>query len=273
MTNNKYHIKFYETKIIDKENERVRERERDGELGYKNSNPTRARERKDSYPRHANKAGPTSPVQTFDGHINFLFSLSVGKNKMKTDKRKNREQNKSITGKKGNVISFPPFHHLRDLFSSSPGTNLGRVNNVLTRETPSRADQSFPGSEFISSSASSFPPFGSMYWQVRTVPERFRLVGQGRYSSFSVVQLTSSAEESCSLDLVFAATDMLSASESRKRQTTAQSSTLDVGYLCLQDRTAVSTNARAAEDLAGAVATMSTTSLFESTSQIYHEKN
>lgn len=63
--------------------------------------------------------------------------------------------------------------------------------------------------------------------------------------------------------------DKLFEFESRKRQTTAQSSTLEVGYLYLQVRTADSTRARAAEARAGAEATMSTTSLFERTSQIY----
>lgn len=57
------------------------------------------------------------------------------------------------------------------------------------------------------------------------------------------------------------------APEVRKRQTTAQSSTLAYGYLNLQARVADSTSARAAEGC-GAAATMSTTSLFERTSQI-----
>ncbi|KAM1084947.1 hypothetical protein ACFX13_010952 [Malus domestica] len=41
--------------------------------------------------------------------------------------------------------------------------------------------------------------------------------------------------------------------KSRNRQTTAQSSTLEVGYFCLHARTAVSTSARAAEERARAV--------------------
>lgn len=54
--------------------------------------------------------------------------------------------------------------------------------------------------------------------------------------------------------------------ESRYRQTTAQSSTLAVGYFILHARVAESTRIRAAEDL-GDDATIATTSLFERTSQ------
>jgi hypothetical protein len=59
--------------------------------------------------------------------------------------------------------------------------------------------------------------------------------------------------------------------ELRKRQTTAQSSILEVGYLYLQARTANSTSVFAAEERDGTDPTMSTTSLFESTSQIYNK--
>ncbi|MFS7996675.1 hypothetical protein Hanom_Chr12g01132631 [Helianthus anomalus] len=59
----------------------------------------------------------------------------------------------------------------------------------------------------------------------------------------------------------------------RKRQTTAQSSTLEVGYLYFHARTADSTTARAAPERDSADATMSTTSLFVSTSQICHFTN
>ncbi|RRT78902.1 hypothetical protein B296_00023064 [Ensete ventricosum] len=63
--------------------------------------------------------------------------------------------------------------------------------------------------------------------------------------------------------------EMLEASAaSRKRHTTAQSSVLPVGYLCLQALTADWTRHFAAEDRDGAEATMSTTSLLDSTSQI-----
>ncbi len=53
----------------------------------------------------------------------------------------------------------------------------------------------------------------------------------------------------------------------RNRQTTAQSSTLAYGHLNFQALAADSTSVRAAEDR-GAEITMSTTSLFERTSQI-----
>lgn len=66
------------------------------------------------------------------------------------------------------------------------------------------------------------------------------------------------------------AVEILFEVESRKRHTTAQSSTLEVGYLHLQALTADSTRALAADERAGTEATMSTTSLFESTSQIYN---
>ncbi|BBH06828.1 serine carboxypeptidase-like 20 [Prunus dulcis] len=102
---------------------------------------------------------------------------------------------------------------------------------------------------------------------VRAVPERTKQVVPER-SSCSVPPLTSSVVAGCSLDQLFAAVDPEFESESRKRQTTAQSSTLEVGYFCLHARTAVSTSARAAEERAGADATMSTTSLLERTSQI-----
>jgi hypothetical protein len=59
------------------------------------------------------------------------------------------------------------------------------------------------------------------------------------------------------------ATELLS----RKRQTTAQSSIFDVGYLRRHERTADSTSNLAAADLVGAAATMSTTSLLDNTSQ------
>jgi len=62
-------------------------------------------------------------------------------------------------------------------------------------------------------------------------------------------------------------TDFKSKSESKKRQTTAQSSTLEVGYFVLHARIADSTSVRAAEDRE-ADATMSTTSWFDKTSQI-----
>lgn len=60
--------------------------------------------------------------------------------------------------------------------------------------------------------------------------------------------------------------------EFRKRQTTAQSSTLEVGNFNLQVRTAESTSARAAVDR-GADATMFTASSFERTSQICMKEN
>lgn len=56
--------------------------------------------------------------------------------------------------------------------------------------------------------------------------------------------------------------------ELRKRQTTAQSSTLEVGYLIFQALTADSTNALAADDCAGTELTISTTSLLDKTSHI-----
>lgn len=64
------------------------------------------------------------------------------------------------------------------------------------------------------------------------------------------------------------AVDNLSGSESRKRQTTAQSSTFEVGNFHLH-LTAASTKARPAVQRVGAFATISTTSSFVNTSQIY----
>ena len=64
------------------------------------------------------------------------------------------------------------------------------------------------------------------------------------------------------------AVDNLSGFESRKRQTTAQSSTFEVGNFHLQFLTAASTKARPAVQRVGAFATISTTSSFVNTSQI-----
>lgn len=64
------------------------------------------------------------------------------------------------------------------------------------------------------------------------------------------------------------AVDNLFGSESRNRQTTAQSSTFEVGNFHLQLRTAASTNARPAEERVGAFATIFTTSSFVNASQI-----
>lgn len=64
------------------------------------------------------------------------------------------------------------------------------------------------------------------------------------------------------------AVDKLFGSESRKRQTTAQSSTFEVGNFHLQFLTAASTKARPAEERVGALATISTTSSFVNASQI-----
>lgn len=104
--------------------------------------------------------------------------------------------------------------------SSFPGTNLGKVRSVFTRDTPSRADHSCPTSTFPSIS-----PFSSIF---------------SFQHSF----------------------------ESRNRQTTAQSSTFEVGYLLLHDRTADSTRLRAAYARDPHDSTISTTSLFDSTSHI-----
>ncbi|KAK8698296.1 hypothetical protein V6N13_114421 [Hibiscus sabdariffa] len=129
----------------------------------------------------------------------------------------------------------------RPFSSSFSGTNLGRFTRVLTRDTPSRADQSIPPSEFISSLPSS------------TAPDRMRGVNTSRFS-FSLSSPPST------LVLPLEAIDKLFRFESRKRQTTAQSSTFEVEYLYLQARTATSTNARAADERAGADAIISTTS-------------
>jgi hypothetical protein len=160
-------------------------------------------------------------------------------------------------------LPFFPFHHFRAL-SSFPGTNLGRFNNVFTRDTPSRADHSFSISACISSSLSLLPSC-RISLPFRTVPERFK-VAAPEGSSFSLQVATWSTELSCSFNLVLDAVDELFVS--RKRHTTAQSSILEVGYLYLQARTADSTRNLAAEARAGADAIMSTTSLFDSTSQI-----
>lgn len=170
-------------------------------------------------------------------------------------------------------LTKSPCRHFRApaaFLSSFPGVNLGRFKRVLTRETPSRADQSVLESSCfrVSSSFSS----GCISSPVRTVPERSRPVGpEGSSSAFSEPMLTSSTGVCFTLDLKLEEVDIPFEFEfdSRKRQTTAQSSTLEVGYLYLQARTADSTRDRAAEERAGAEATMSTTSLFERTSHTY----
>lgn len=157
--------------------------------------------------------------------------------------------------------------------SSFPGVNLGSVKRVLTRDTPSRADQSvFESSSFEPSSSLSSGCISSPL-AVRTVPDRGRLAGPDGSSPFSVPILTPSTEVSCSFILNVEDVDMpfVFEFESRNRHTTAQSSTLEVGYLRLQARTADSTSDRAAEERAGAEATISTTSSFERTSQIYEK--
>ncbi|KAG2243733.1 hypothetical protein Bca52824_094424 [Brassica carinata] len=96
---------------------------------------------------------------------------------------------------------------------------------------------------------------------VLTVLERPRPLGPDPSSiSFS----SSSLEKEEAVDMAFESLEF------RYKQTAAQSSTLEVGYLCLQALTAVSTKAFAAEERDGAEATIFTTSSFESTSQIYH---
>ena len=64
------------------------------------------------------------------------------------------------------------------------------------------------------------------------------------------------------------AVDNLSGFESRKRQTTAQSSTFEVENFHLQFLTAASTKARPAVQRVGVFATISTTSSFVNTSHI-----
>lgn len=170
---------------------------------------------------------------------------------------------------------FSTSRYFRPFLSSFPGSNLGRVTKVFTRETPSRADHSVPISDCSSSfeSSSSSLPSCKISLHVRTVPERFRPFEPER-TSFSTAVLTCSASKlCCSSGLVLEADDRLLEFESRKRQTTAQSSILEVGYLYFHALTAVSTRVRAAVVRFGADAIISTTSLFDSTSHICKMKH
>lgn len=74
------------------------------------------------------------------------------------------------------------------------------------------------------------------------------------------------------INLSFVSVDLKSKSESKKRQTAAQSSTLQKGNFVFHARTADSTSALAAVDCE-ADATMSTTSSFDRTSQICSQES
>lgn len=151
---------------------------------------------------------------------------------------------------------------LADCFSTA--TNLGRVIRVFTRDTPSRADHSslsitvaLPSEDgcFLGLSISSS----------RRISEPERLVPDRSVR----VDSSSLPLPAPPLTLVLRLEKLLDASVLRNRQTTAQSSILEVGYLSLQALTADSTRDRAAEDRAGAEETMSTTSLLDKTSHTW----
>jgi len=195
-----------------------------------------------------------------------------------------QKQNKQIWSKRpsqlistqlnSTFLGWTMFFHFCFLIplSSLSGSNLGRFSNVFTRDTPSRADHSISDSGSISSSLDSFSSSFLLLWSPSLfslhVPDLASPVGAG--TSPRSPLWTWTAELGCSLDLALEALHTLCEAESRKRQTTAQSSTLEVGYLYLHARTADSTSARAAEERLEVAATMSTTSLFERTSQICH---
>lgn len=106
------------------------------------------------------------------------------------------------------------------------GTNLGSVSSVSTRATPS----------------TSMPSAGRMPDE-RTVADRSSEVGLVGFGS-ALSSASGEFKQPLHASLVFEAEGL--SSELRKRQTTAQSSILDVGYLILHDCTAASTKERAA---------------------------
>ncbi|MFS7985128.1 hypothetical protein Hanom_Chr11g00994861 [Helianthus anomalus] len=145
------------------------------------------------------------------------------------------------------------------------------LSKLLTRVTPSSADHSSssgfdmhsakllldaptPLSGNLSSSGSTH---GTISLDSVTVPECAR-TGTGSVPSGGTILVSGSFVSSLGEASV--------GFESRNKQTAAQSSFFDVGYLNRQARVAQSTRARAAVARLGAAATMSTASLFERTS-------
>jgi hypothetical protein len=91
--------------------------------------------------------------------------------------------------------------------------------------------------------------------------------------SWTIVECLSTLPSATFAKLLAAELDVLFAScVFRKRQTTAQSSILEVGYLVRQARLADSTRKRAAEAREVALLMMLTTSVFERTSHTYNKK-
>lgn len=132
------------------------------------------------------------------------------------------------------------------------GMNLGRDNIVFTLDTPSRTDHSFPPSIQI-------PPASEAEASQASLISCW-VLSKDHFASYNSARAVNSSS---------IRNDGLLKSESRKRQT-AQSSTLEVGYFKIQAQTAKLTNCRAAYEHVVRGPTMCTTSLLESTSQIWN---
>lgn len=178
----------------------------------------------------------------------------------------------------------------------SPDSILGRFRREFTRVTPSSADHSsssfvdiqsarlradphLPGSFEMASSST-----GTISSKPLNVLECSN-TGSVIFCSLDICTFTSamplstsalafvvktSSTEGCDISSgLLSWTKSGDFSWSKNKQTTAQSSLLDVGNFNLQDLTAQSTRALAAVAREGADATMSTASLFERTSQTY----
>lgn len=168
-----------------------------------------------------------------------------------------------------NQILTPDFLELVDFLS--PDKNLGMLNKLLTRVTPSSADHSSSSgvnmhsarllldtpTPFSASLSTSGSTHGTISFELLTVPECSR-------TDIAVVSSDGAIAECGSFSCFLG--ELAVGFASRNRHTTAQSSFLDVGYLSRQALVAQSTRARDAVDRLGAAATMSTTSLFERTS-------
>lgn len=174
----------------------------------------------------------------------------------------------------------------------SPDSFLGRFRREFTRVTPSSADHS--SSSFVDMQSArlradphlsgSFRTGGSSTGTIsstsRNVLECCNVAvtvcsSLDICASSSTSALASGAETSSPVVSGVSSLGSLSWTESvdfswsKNKQTTAQSSLLDVGNFNLQDLTAQSTRALAAVARDGADAMISTASLFERTSQTY----
>jgi len=199
--------------------------------------------------------------------------------------------------KNARELSFAVYRRFLQLVDLlSPDSILGRFRREFTRVTPSSADHS----------SSSFVDMQSA--RLRADPHLSGSFKMGGSSTGTISSASLNVLECCNVAVVMCSsldictftsgvssstsalasgvetspvvstvsslcspswTDSGDFSWSKNKQTTAQSSLLDVGNCNLQDLTAQSTRALAAVARDGADATMSTASLFERTSQTY----